>query len=232
VVSARGVVAGVLTFVLALSVTACGAPDDETTPPRVTTTLPPALPTALADLPVGHGDVRPGDRVSARHSILRVGSRIIRLAPLRVDGFAVVPGGVYFGNGSELWFTDLSRARATPYTDVRSLLASGDGGRIAFLDLQHGAKDRFGTPLAISIVYDAITGSPVVASYAGMGDVTSDDLAELYRKGQPAILGFDGEDLLVHGATGQDYRIPLDGSRPERLASAQPQAGPAVGAEG
>jgi hypothetical protein len=48
-----------------------------------------------------------------------------------------------------------------------------------------------------------------------MGDVRTDDLAARYAKTEPAITGFDGEDLLVHGVTG-DYRVPLDGSTPQR----------------
>jgi len=192
----------------------CGAPDDETVRPTVTTTLPPETPTDLPDLPVGSGEIGPGDRVRAHGSTLRVNGRTVDLAPLQVDEYVVVEGGVFFRNETELWFTDLGRARATPYTDVRSLVASPDGHRFAFLDLQHGPKDNYGTPLAISIAYDATTGKPLVASYAGMGDITKDDLTDLYEDAEPAIIGFDGDDLLVHGATGGDYRVPLDGSPP------------------
>jgi hypothetical protein len=197
-----------------LLVAGCGAPDDESPRPSVTTTLAPEVPTDLADLPVGSGDVGPGDRVRAHGSTLRVNGRTVGLAPLRVREPAVVDGGVFFRNGTELWFTDLRRARATPYTDVRTLVASPDGRRFAFLDRQHGPKDTHGTPLAMSIAYDASTGKALVASYAGMGDVTRDDLLDLYEDAEPAVLGFDGDDLLVHGATGGDYRIPLDGSPP------------------
>jgi hypothetical protein len=190
-------------------VAGCGAPDDETTPPVVTTTLPPELPTDLPQLPVGTGDIGPGDHVRARGSVLHVDGRSADLAPLRIGDHVVVKGGVYFLNGSELWFTDLGRARATGYEDVRSLVASPHGTRLAFLDLQHGPKDRDGTPLAISIAYDARTGTPLVASYAGMGDVTTDDLSQLYQQDEPRIVGFAGDDLVVHGATGKDLRIPL-----------------------
>jgi hypothetical protein len=193
----------------------CGSPDDETVRPVATTTLPPQEPHDLVDLPVGTGDVHPGDRVRGSGSVLRVNGREIRLAPLQVDQVAVVVGGVFFRNGAELWFTDLGRARATGYTDVRSLVASPDGRRLAFLDLQHGPKDRYGTPLAIAIAYDATTGAPLAASYAGMGDIRTDDLADLYEEAEPAITGFDGDALLVHGGTG-DYRVPLDGSAPTR----------------
>ena len=206
--------AAALTVVLAATLGACGAPDDETERPTATTTLPPEVPTDLADLPVGHGKVGPGDRVRAHGNTLRVNGRAIDLAPLQVNDFAVVEGGVFFRNETELWFTDLGRAEPTPYTDVQSLVASPDGRRFAFLDLQHGPKDTYGTPLAISLAYDATTGKALVASYAGMGDITTDDLLDLYEDAEPAVLGFDGDDLLVHGATGGDYRIPLDGSPP------------------
>jgi hypothetical protein len=202
----------VLAGVVAVSLVACGAPDDETVPPVVTTTVAPEPPTILVDLPVGTGDVEPGDRVRARNGVLRVGGRSVDLAPLRVDDFVVVRGGIFFRNGTELWFTDLGRARGTGYTDVRSVVASPDGRRLAFLDYEHGPKDAQGTPLVISIAYDATTGKALVASYAGMGDLTRGHLAELYRSEEPRVVGFDGDDLLVHGATGKDYRVPLDGS--------------------
>jgi len=208
------VVLAAVAALAAVSLAGCGAPDDETARPTATTTLAPELPADLADLPVGRGDVGPGDRVRAHGNTLRVNGRAIDLSPLQVNEFAVVEGGVFFRNETELWFTDLGRARPSPYTAVQSLVASPDGRRFAFLDLQHGPKDEFGTPLAISIAYDATTGKALVASYAGMGDITKDDLTDLYEDAEPAILGFDGDDLLVHGATGGDYRIPLDGGPP------------------
>jgi hypothetical protein len=187
----------------------CGAPDDETAPPVVTTTMPPELPTDLPQLPVGTGDIGPGDRVQVRGSVLDVDGRSVDLAPLRIGDHVVVKGGVYFLNGTELWFTDLGRARGTGFEDVRSLVASPNGTRLAIHDLQHGPKDKDGTPLAISIAYDATTGTSLVASYDGMGDVTTDDLSQLYHQDEPRIIGFEGHDLVVHGATGEDLRIPL-----------------------
>ena len=210
----------VVTLVLSLTLAGCGAADDETVRPSVTATASPTVPTDLVDLPVGTGDVSPADRVRARGSVLRIRGREVDLAPLRIDEFAVVDGGVFFRNGTELWFTDLGQATMTGYADVQSLVASTDGRRIAFLDLQHGPKDEFGTPLAIAIAYDASTGKPLVASYAGMGDIATDDLTDLYEDGEPGILGFDGDVLLVHGATGGDYRIPLDGGAPAKVPSA------------
>jgi hypothetical protein len=203
----------------------CGAPDDETRPrPTTVTTLPPEPPRHLPDLPVGTAEVGPGHRVQAQGSFLVVDGRRHDLAPLRVDEVAVVRGGVFFRNGRELWFTDLRSARPTGYDDVRSLVASSDGRRVAFVDLQHGPKDRKGTPLATAIAYDATSGRALVASYAGMGDVRSDDLAALYARRPPAIAGFSGDDLLVQGATG-DQRIPLDGAAPNSSPSGSGSSG-------
>jgi hypothetical protein len=208
----------VVGLLVALAVGGCGALDDEMTPPTVTT-LPPDPPTHLVDLPIGTGDVGPGDRVRTRGSVLRVNDRSIDLAPMRINETAVVKGGVFFRNKLELWFTDLDRARGTGYHEVQSLVASDDGRRFAFLDMEHGPKDEFGTPLAIVVAYDATTGKPLVASYAGMGDVVTDDLLDLYEDAEPGIIGFDGDDVLVRGASGGDVRIPLDGSEPEKLAA-------------
>lgn len=203
--------AAALVAVLVLALSACGAPDDEDARPAATAAPMPL--DRLASLPVGTADVGPDDQVRGQGSSLFVGGREIDLAPMRVDEPAVVPGGVFFRNGTELWFTDLERARGTGYADVRSLVASSDGRRLAFVDLGHGPVDRYGTPLAVAIAYDTTTGKPLVASYAGMGDVRTDHLTDLYRAAEPAITGFDGDDLLVRGATG-DYRVPLDGSTP------------------
>jgi hypothetical protein len=198
-----------------MTMTGCGAQDDETVRPRASAT-PQAL-DRLPELPVGAGAVGPENRVRARGSSLVVDGRAIDLAPMRVDELAVVLGGVFFRNGTELWFTDLDRARGTAFSDVQSLVASDDGQRLAFLDFAHGPLDEFGTPLAMSVVYDATTGTPLVASYAGMGDTGEDDLLDLYEDGEPGIIRFDGDSLLVHGATGGDYRIPLDGGKAEKV---------------
>lgn len=215
--------AGLVGALLALS--GCGSPDDETLRrPAATTTLPPEVPRHLVDVPVGTGDVGPGHQVRAHDGELVVDGRRIYLSPLRADEFAVVDGGVFFRNGRELWFTDLDRAQPTGYDDVRSLVASPDGRRFAFVDLQHGPKDRKGTPLAMAVAYDATTGKALVASYAGMGDVFTDDLGALYAGRPPAVTGFSGDDLLVQGPDG-DARVPLDGVAPSTLPSGSGSTG-------
>lgn len=190
--SARLLTAAVLTAVVAVTLGACGGPDDETDRPSPTVSTP-AVP-ALADLPVGRAEVGPGNSVHVRGSRIVVDGRAIDLAPLRVDEVAVVRGGVFFRNGTELWFTDLDRARATGYTDVQSLVASPDGRWIAFLDLEHGANGRSGNPLALVLAFEAATGKPLGASYA-----------------EPGTIRFDGDALLVRGATGRDHRLPVGG---------------------
>ena len=209
--------AALAVVLVAVGAAGCGAPDDETARPRPSASATPQQLDELPDLPVGDGDVAPGDRVRAQGTGLVVDGRVIDLAPMRVDELAVVAGGVFFRNGTELWFTDLDRARATGYVDVQSLVASPDGRRVAFLDLEHGPHDAYGTPLATSVAYDATTGKALVASYAGMGDVADDDLADLYEDAEPRIIGFDDDALLVHGASGGDFRIPLDGGDPEKV---------------
>lgn len=181
-------------------------PDDELVRPEVTTTLAPELP-GLPSLPVGSGPVRPSDDVSVEGSTVRVGERSVPLAPLRVDAYAVVRGGVFFLNGDELWFTDLSRAQPTGFTDVASLASSPDGRRIAFVDHDHGPADEAGTRLAISAAYDARTGQLLAASYEGMGSV-ADDLAALYQQSPPRVLKVGRQRMTVQGVAGA-VTVPL-----------------------
>ncbi len=182
-------------------------PDDELVRPEVTTTLAPELPT-LPSLPVGSGPVRPRDAVSVEGSTVTVGSRSVPLAPLRVDDYVVVRGGVFFLNGDELWFTDLSRAQPTGFTDVASLVTSPDGRVIAFIDHAHGPADAAGTPLALSAAYDARTGRLLASSYAGMGDVNTDDLAELYRQSPPRVQDVTRDAMTIRGVAGP-VEVPL-----------------------
>jgi hypothetical protein len=50
-----------------------------------------------------------------------------------------------------------------------------------------------------------------------MGDPLEDDLADLYEDSQPEVLRIEDDAVLVQGATGGDYLIPLDGSNPEKI---------------
>lgn len=206
----RGVLITVMAGLVLVLLTGCGAPDDEVKRPTRTTTLAPELPPNLPTLPTGHGDVAPGDPVRAHGTTLVVKGHPVRLAPLRADAVAVVPGGVYFLNGTELWFTDLDQASATGYDDVTGLKASADGRWVGFIDRGHGPLDDHGTRLALVLAYDARTGKVQKATYDGMGDPATDDLAARYAKSPPAVVGFDGEVMLVRGVDGLE-RVPLTG---------------------
>lgn len=203
-----GLVAALLAAALAFA-SGCGAPDDETAPQVVRTSVAPLLPSHLPTLPTGHGAVRPGDRVRAEGAYLVVRGRRIALAPLRADVVAVVPGGVFFLDSHELWFTDLSRARPTDYADVSSLVASADGRELGFLDLAHGPKDAGGTPLIMAVAYDTRTGRALASTYQGMGDLARGNLGHLYAAGRAAVLGFADGVMLLRGADGKRYRVPL-----------------------
>lgn len=186
----------------ALLVAGCGAPDDELTRPTRTTTAAPELPANLPVLPVGDGPVARGDSAQTGAGNLEVNGRTIRLAPLRADAIAVVDGGVYFLNGSELWFTDLTTARPTGFEEVSSLVASEDGRWLGFVDRGHGPMDDYGTRLAIAVAYDAHTGEVQRATYQGMGDPGTDDLGARYAESAPAVLGFSDGEMVVRGVDG------------------------------
>jgi hypothetical protein len=156
----------VLALVAALTLTGCSAgPDDEMVRPTITQTAAPQPPSGLPDLPVGNAPVRTGDKVLVEGATLHIDGRTVDLAPLRVDGWAVVPGGVFFLNRTELWFTDLRRATPTPYKNVSDLDVSANGARLSFVDHGHGAKGPDGVPLPVRITYDATTGAPLTARY-------------------------------------------------------------------
>ncbi len=107
--------------------------DDEMAPPptRTITATPSASPPpAPASVPVGHADVSPTDVVWAQASVLHVERRSVDLAPVNVEAFVVVPGGVFVLSEGRLWFTDLSRLRATGQTGVVGLKVNPDASRL------------------------------------------------------------------------------------------------------
>lgn len=184
-----------LASVLTVGLTGCGAPDDETAQPAPSVSLTPELPTDLPRLPVGKAKIRPGQKV--------------RIPGIRVDQIVAVRGGAFYRNGTELWFTDLRRARPTGFTDVGRLVVSKDGHWLGFIDFGHGPADEFETPLAMAVAYDTRTGEARASSYQGMGDIETDDLLDLYEDGEPGILGFTETAMRVDGASGDDYELPL-----------------------
>lgn len=115
--------------------------DDELAPaPTRTVTATPSqsLAPAPATVPVGDGDVSPGDVVWAQGSMLHVGRRQVDLAPVEVQAFVVVHGGVFALADGELWFTDLTRLRGTGQTEVTRLRISADADRLSVTDTRSG----------------------------------------------------------------------------------------------
>jgi hypothetical protein len=130
--------------------------DDELAPAptrTVTATPSPSLAPAPATVPVGDGAVSPADIVWAQGSVLHVGQQQVDLAPIDVDAFVVVQGGVFVLADGELWFTDLRRVRGTASTEVTQVRISGDAARLAVTDT------RSGHPLVQG--YDTKTGKAI-----------------------------------------------------------------------
>lgn len=149
--------AAVVAAVLLLGGCAIGGPDDEMTRPSAsrTTTLPPApTPAGAERIPVGQAGITPGESVEVTGSVIRVGGRGADVSPLQIDGYVVTPGGVYFRNETELWFTDLTSARAAGFADVSDLHVSADGRVLRFRDRSAGSVRSF----------DTTTGRPVGGS--------------------------------------------------------------------
>ena len=116
----------VLGAVIGLIATGCGAVDDELAPrPRTTVTITQA-PTSTAspvpsEVPVGNARLPLDAPAWATAGRLQIGQRSVEVSPRSIDAFVVARGGVYFLDGSELWFTDLRMVRATGLTGVSGL---------------------------------------------------------------------------------------------------------------
>lgn len=162
----RSVAAGCALLAVSL-LGGCGdGVDDELPQPPVTVTASPEPPRSASRLPVGRGPVRPGSEVRVQGSRVVVGGESVDLGPLRVDDWVVVPGGIFFLNQGELWFTDLQRARPTAYQDVSDLDVASGGDELTFVDHEHGTPDEDGTPRPLEMRYDTRTGEFVGATYA------------------------------------------------------------------
>jgi hypothetical protein len=169
--------------------------DDETTAP---TPSPPSssprqpLPTTL---PVGHGNVGPDDVVWAQGGVLHVGSRQWDLTPLSVESLVVVPGGVFFLSGGQLWLTDLVRARATGVNGATRLVSTADASAV---------RVTVGDP-ATTRAWDAATGRKMPVK-----DAPEAPAANRRGPGAFGILGGDGEPLRAFRASTRQ-RVPLGG---------------------
>ncbi len=171
--------------------------DDEMAPaPTRTVTASPSqsAPPAPATIPVGQGDVSPADVVWAQGSALHVGGREVDLAPVVVEAFVVVRGGVFVLAGEEVWFTDLSRLRGTGQTDVSGLQVSADGRFLEVLDMRSGEELEQG--------YDTRTGRAVRA------DVDTESPEERRQgPGRFEVTTSSGSLAVVDTATGKTLRL-------------------------
>jgi hypothetical protein len=155
----RSRLAALATTVVALAVlcTGCAIGQDDELAPKpartVTATPTQTLAPAPASVPVGHGEVAPGDAVWAQGSELHVGPRAVDLGAVDVDALVVVRGGVFVLADGELWFTDLERLRGTAQTDVVRLRVSEDADHIVVTDTRSGR--------ALDQAYDTRTGKAI-----------------------------------------------------------------------
>ena len=122
-------------------------------PTRTVTKSPaPRCASVPTSVPTGEGDVSPSSVVWAQESKLHFGTSQVDVAPLRIDSFVVVPGGVFFVSRGELWFTDLSRVRATGLMDVTRVSTTRDADALR-VDLSTGSDAVY--------AYDLDTGESI-----------------------------------------------------------------------
>jgi hypothetical protein len=204
----------VAVVVLALAFAGCQAvSDDAGVAPTVTTTETPEPVVEVPSVPVGHAEISSNAVIWAQGSRIHVGKQTIDVAPLDVEEFVAARGGIYFTSHDQLWFTDLTRARQSGLSRIDDLTISANRRYLGLIDYVHGAKDRYGTPLATSVVYDLRTGDQVIHDATGMGSTRSDDLQDLYEDAGQAALGFDAANFYV-ATTGGTFAFPLDATKP------------------
>lgn len=203
--------------VLAVAAGGCATDDEmqprEQAPHTVTVITRDAAP--LPRLPTGRSSYVAGRPATAVDGDIHLDGTTIDVAPLRADAAFATRGGTYFLNGSELWFTDGSGARATGFSRIDTVVVSRDGRYLGLVDRNHGPSVPGGAERASAVVYDTTTGRPLLRSYAGMGRL-GNGLRALYAATEPRVLGFRGhalEALTPHGT----WRYALDHSRPTRV---------------
>lgn len=139
----------------------CAAATDDGAPRptrTVTVTATPSVAAAPEAVPVGDGDVSPADVVWAQGSVLHVDDRTVDLAPVEVEAFVVVDGGVFVLADTEVWFTDLARVRGTGLSGVSALGTDAAASVLGVVGEQAGRPLRQG--------YDARTGRAVPGEVA------------------------------------------------------------------
>jgi hypothetical protein len=151
---------------------------------------------AATDLPTGLGPL-PGDAVVwALGDTIHIGDRVLRTDhPVRA--MTVANGRIYLlqGRSDVVRVSDGGPPRPTGFR-ADELRASGDGRYLGFLDKSDGMPWS-------SVVVDLESGEVVVRDDTGMGDA-DDDLADLYEDAEPRVLGFDGDELFVKTASGNE----------------------------
>ena len=160
------------------------------------------------DVSPADGGVGPGQRAALRHAARSTSRRC------EIDSFVVVPGGVFVVSRGELWFTDLSRVRATGLTGVTRVSTTRDADALR-VDLARGSD--------AVVAYDLGTGKSIPPSR--VVPATDADLRGAAKRvvltpggevearrgpGHYGLVGGDGEQLVVYDATTR-RRIPLRG---------------------
>ncbi|MGN6250536.1 MAG: hypothetical protein ACTHNS_01845 [Marmoricola sp.] len=192
------------------------APDDEMVPrPTAVTTVVSHAAAPLPRLPHGASTYRPGEPARVRDGVIEVDGRRIDVAPLRADQAVATRGGTFFLNAGELWYAGSHGARSTGLSQVDRLVLSPDGRRLGLVDRTHGPSGADRTRVAAVVVYDTVTGRPVLRSTAGMGAL-GEDLHSAYAATPPEVVSLGTTALVARTPSGR-YRYPLDGGRPMRL---------------
>ena len=229
----RYAIAALLVALLAVAVPLTGrtgGQHDEAapTPGRSDTAIPsivPGTPGAAplpGRVPVGSAGIPRTAPVWAEGSELHVGTRGVDVSPRRIDALVSTPGGVYFLDDDELWFTDLTLVRAAGIAGVTELgtdasgslllveTAAGGPTRSLAYETMEGfavpaasvtpasARDRLGTPGTITLRSERSDVSP-----------TTGPVATRMGTGRFGLVDLEGP-LVAFDTTG-DLRVPLTG---------------------
>lgn len=220
-------VAPTLSVVLAL--TGCGDPDGG------------AEPSGGPDWAASADPVATDTLAWAADGVIHLGDASLD-AGAPIEAYVVAGDGAYVvSEGStQLLLVRAGGAEETgAHADPDSLRASPDGRYLAFLDPEAGERDRYDTPQVVTVVVDLSSGREVLRSTEGMGDLASDDLADLYEDATPGVLGVSDEvawvratsrvlavDLATGKVTDQPDEDPSDPTTQPWDAPRYPDSGP------
>lgn len=202
------------------------ADDEMTPPPSPSATATPGTQGApMPDsVPVGRAGIARTTPVWAQGSVLHVGDRTLDIAPRRVDAFVVTPGGIYFIDSSEVWFTDLDRVRGTALESVTGIVANADRSRIRVTAAgQGGATGVQGYETRQGKAVPAATVRPVpveerlgrrikveLRSADGDASTPRGSLAARVGPGDYGLIDVDAGPLMAFEAASR-HRVPLAG---------------------